>query len=137
MTKTKMMLTGDLPSFINGALVAPNTPVAVPDTIDLDDTAYDENGNVVKGKKRDVGLRELGEYTQPVPVVMGAINPTGPSPTKPQQLAPGDIQTPDGYASSDGAKILAEGSVEALEVEEGGEPATRRPRRSKTEEALS
>ncbi len=128
---TKQMVTGDLPTFINGVLVPPRTPVRVDtDEIDLDDKVYNEAGDPVKGKSKDVGLHPMGDYTAPVPVVMGAIAPTGPNPTGPQQLAPGDLQTAAGYTTSDGAPIVAEGSEAAVEIEEGGEPATKRKSRS-------
>lgn len=131
MSKIKQMVTGDLPTFIGGQLVPPRTPVPVnTDEIDLDDKVYNEAGEPIKGKTKDVGLHPMGDYTPPTPVVMGAVNPTGPSPTAPQQLAPGDIQTPAGYATSDGAPIVAEGSEAAVEIEEGGEPATTRKRRT-------
>ena len=127
----KQMLTGDLPTFIGGTLVPPRTPVLVnTDEIDLDDKVYNEAGDAVKGKTKDVGLYDMKGYTAPAPVVMGAISPTGPNPDAPQQLSPGDMQTPAGYATSDGAPIVAEGSEAAIEIEEGGEPATTRKRRS-------
>lgn len=138
MSKIKQMVTGSVPTFINGALVPPNTPVLVnTDEIDLDDQIYGEDDKPLKGKTKDVGLYELGERPAPVPVVMGAINPTGPNPTQPQQLAPGDLQTPGGYATAEGAVIVAEGSAAALEVEEGGEPATARRAKAKTSNPLS
>lgn len=137
MSKIKQMVTGDVPTFINGALVPPNTPVLVnTDEIDLDPKIYGEDDQPIKGKTKDVGLYELGERAAPIPVVMGAINPTGPNPTQPQQIAPGDMQTPGGYATAEGAVIVAEGSAAALEVEEGGEPATGRAKR-KTSNPLS
>jgi len=132
----KQMVTGNLPTFIGGALVPPNTPVYVDDDqIDLDTTLTDENGKTLKGKK-DIGLHPIGDYTAPVPVAIAAIGPTGPNPTAPQQLPPGVIQTQAGYTNAAGAPLVAEGSEAAIEVEEGGAPATN-SRRKKTDDALS
>lgn len=130
----KQMVTGNLPTFIGGALVPPNTPVMVDDDqIDLDTTLTDDNGKTLKGKK-DIGLHAFDKsYTPPVAAPMAAIGPTGPNPTAPQQLPPGALQTGEGYAAADGTPLVAEGSEAAIEVEEG---ATSRGRK-KANDALS
>lgn len=135
----KQMVTGNLPTFINGALVPPNTPVLVDDdAVDLDNSATDDNGKPIKGKTRDIGLRERdGDYTPPVAAPMAAIGPTGPNPTAPQQIPPDTLQTGAGYAAHDGTPLVAEGSEAAIEVEEGGEPTSRRRSNKKTDDALS
>jgi len=134
----KQMVTGNLPTFINGALVPPNTPVLVDDeAVDLDDSVTDDNGKAVKGKTRDIGLRERDSgYTPPVAAPMAAIGPTGPNPTAPQQVPPDTLQTGAGYAAIDGTPLVAEGSEAAIQVEEGGE-STRSRRGKKTDDALS
>lgn len=136
MAQKQMVTTGM--SFIDGRLVPPNTPVTIDtDQIDLDNKLYDEGGEAIKGKTREVGLVPAGKIEAPTPVVMGAIAPTGPNPSGPQQIAPGDIQVGDAYTTAEGAPIVAEGSAEALEVEEGGEPATVRKPTKKTSNPLS
>jgi len=134
----KHMVTGNLPTFIGGALVPPNTPVSVDDEqIDLDTTLTDNDGKAIKGK-RDIGLHPMTHAHGRVqaPVAIAAISPTGPNPTAPQQLPPGAMQQLDGYTNAEGAPLVAEGSEAAIEVEEGGE-TTRSRRTKKSDDALS
>lgn len=134
----KQMVTTGL-SFIDGRLVPAGTPVFIDtDQIDLDNKVYGEDDKPLKGKTKDVGLVDHdGAQASVVPVVMAAIGPSGPNPTAPQQIAAGDMQVGDGYATPEGTPIVAEGSAEALEVEEGGEPATGRKSTKKTSNPLS
>jgi len=137
MARKQMVTTGV--SFIDGRLVPANTPVWIEtDEIDLDDKIYGEDDKPLKGKTKDVGLVDPdGARVPSAPVVMAAIGPSGPNPTAPQQIAAGDMQVGDAYATAEGAPIVAEGSAEALEVEEGGEPATGRKSTKKTSNPLS
>lgn len=131
----KQMVTGNLPTFINGVLTPPNTPVTVDDdAIDLDDTKTDDNGNTLKGK-RDIGLHPMTSAHDRVlaPVAIAAIGPTGPNPTAPQQLPPGAMQTLDGYTTAQGAPLVAEGSEAAIEVDEAAPSRGRK----KANDALS
>lgn len=62
-------------------------------------------------KEKSTNLAEVsGEAPQAV-VEVSAIAPTGPNPTAPQQIAPGTVQTTDGYVSDVGARLVGEVTV--------------------------
>ncbi|HEX8421171.1 MAG TPA: hypothetical protein VF638_14290 [Sphingomonas sp.] len=122
----KQMVTTGL-TFTQAAVLVPAGTLVSVDTSTMDLSGKPQEEEKVE---KQIGLVSAKDY-QPAPViVMGAIAPTGPNPTAPQQLAPGNIQTVDGYADADGTVVVGEGSVQAaeVEVEEGGTPTTRRKR---------
>ncbi len=103
------------PSFTEqGVLVPAGTLIEVENFVPADK----------EGKNDDANFQDVpSNYAPPPPVVVAAIGPTGPQPTQPQVIPPGAMQTLGGYSDAQGNRLIAEGSAEAIQVEEGG-PST-------------
>ncbi len=96
-------------SFIGGSL-RPKGTVANIKTAVLEGTTRDKSSEETTKFVRNSNVAPLDGSAGVVPVVaMAAIAPTGPNPTKPQQVPAGSISGAGGHFY-DGAKLVAEGS---------------------------
>lgn len=123
------VVTGGIPSFIGGTLRRPGSIVEV-DTTQFgkkNDRANEER--IAKKRNLTPNLADPGDARRAVTEV-ASIAPTGPAPTKPQQLPPGSHQDMSGCTGLDGSRLVAEtagasagrapGDPSGVEVEEEG-----------------
>lgn len=120
MARKTVVITGEIPTFINGQLLPPGAVTHV-DLDDLGVTSVDDASTP--------NLELAGKADAPVPYEVSTINPTGPNPTKPQALPPGAIAVGETYLApgSEGqpaVQPVAEGAATTAMPTRRGKPAT-------------
>lgn len=107
------------PTFIGGSLRQAGEIV----TVDTDQFKPSEPEAVDDGSNKTPNLVDVGQAAVLVPVEIGAIAPTGPAPTAPQQKPAGTVQGSAGQFIQGGGVLVAEGHPQLAEMQEAAAAA--------------
>lgn len=105
------------PTFIGGSLHPAGDLVTI-----NPDHFVDEDGEKVDldDQKKFPNLADVGDVPVLRPTAVAPIAPTGPNPTMPQQVPPGSMQVPGGYANGE-ALLVADGHPALAEMQAGAD----------------
>ena len=109
-----MIVKGSIPSFINGVLKRPGEIASV------DTEAFGKRKDAPKNDDMMPNLESADGNVARAIVQVASIAPTGPNPTKPQQLPAGSTQIGNKYVGPGGETLVGEAVVPGQGIPEAG-----------------